>query len=149
MKKLIFTITATVLMAVGADAGEKFVATNYYVTKTNAMPIDEKSGFWIAKFEGISNVSSGPVDTMAVSCDGAGFWDINGVSGQGICVHGTDDDTFTLRWEALPGAVENQWEILSGKGKYLNLTGQGIAKTQKLSGNRRITTLEGIMVSAE
>ena len=133
MKKLIFALTATVLMTVGVEAGEKFVA----------MPINEKSGYWIVKFEGISNVSSGPVDTMAVSCDGAGFWGADGVKGQGICVHGAGDDTFTLRWEAAPGAVENQWQILSGKGKYLNLTGQGVAKTQKLPGNRRITSLEG------
>ncbi len=143
MRKIILLACTAAILPVQANAAEKFVATNFYVTNTKASSIDDNSGYWVVTFEGISKVSAGPIDTMAVTCDGSGFWNAKGTSGQGICVHGVGEDTFTLRWEAEPGAGENKWQILAGKGKYLNITGQGIVTTQKLPGNRRISTLQG------
>ena len=143
MKFKILLACAVSCLSFQAHAAETFTATNYYVTSTEALPIDKKSGHWSLTFDGISEVSAGPVDTMAVTCRGSGFWSAKGVSGQGYCVHGSGDDTFTLRWEAVAGASENRWQVLAGTGKYSTLKGQGIAKTQKLAGNRRITTLQG------
>ena len=63
--------------------------------------------------------------------------------GEGICVHGAGDDTFVLRWEAIPGGKSNSWKVLSGKGKYAGIAGKGTATTKKLPGNRRISDLVG------
>ena len=107
-------ITVAVLSTSMALAGEKLAAINYYVTETKTWSTDEKAGYWGA----------------------------DGVSGNGICIHGSGDDTFALRWNADSGSKVNIWKILSGKGKYKGLTGQGTATTQKLPGNRRVSKLE-------
>ena len=129
--------------ASAASAGEKFAATNYYVTETKTWSTGEKTGYWMAKFTGVSQVSQGPVDTLSVECNGAGYWGTGGVSGNGICVHGTGDDTFVLRFDVREGAKDNSWTILSGSGKYQGLVGSGTATTEKLPGNRRISKLIG------
>ncbi len=124
------------------SAGEKFTATNYYVTDTKTWLTGEKTGYWMAKFSGVSQVLQGPVDTLAVE---SGYWGAGGVSGNGICVHGTDEDTFVLRFEAREGVKANSWRILSGRGKYQGLVGEGTATTNKLPGNRRVSKLTGEM----
>jgi len=142
MKKAPFILALALLPTVGL-AAEKFTATNYYVTESHTWPTTQKTGYWMVRFTGVSQVSQGPVETLGVECNGAGFWGADGISGNGICVHGTGDDTFVLRWDTQPGATENTWRILGGTGKYENLQGQGTATTQRLPGNRRISRLEG------
>lgn len=143
MKMLLFALALVLAPAPGALAGEKVVATNYYVTESKAWPTGEKTGYWMVRFTGVSEMLEGPIDTLAVECNGAGFWDASGATGNGICVHGTGDDTFILRFDARAGGVPNSWKILSGKGKYKGLTGAGTASTKRLPGNRRISNLEG------
>ncbi len=147
MKKLQFILALALLPATmsAVSAGEKFAATNYYVTDTKTWLTGEKTGYWMSKFTGVSQVLHGPVDTLAVECNGAGYWGTGGVSGNGICVHGTGDDTFVLRFEAQAGAKTNSWKILSGRGKYEGLVGEGTATTDKLPGNRRVSKLIGQM----
>ena len=142
MKKFMF-ILALAMAPSTVFAGEKFAATNYYVTESKTWPTGEKAGYWMVKFAGVSEVSQGPIDTLAVECNGAGYWGAGGVTGNGICVHGTGDDTFVLHWQADKGAKANAWKILSGKGNFKGLTGQGTATSKKLPGNRRISKLEG------
>lgn len=129
------------LSPVAAASAEEFAATNTYVTETQAWPISAKDGYWVVKFTGVSQVAKGPIETMAVECNGAGFWNAEGVVGNGICVHGSGENTFVMRWDA-DGPIRT-WEILSGAGKYMTLTGSGAATTEKLPGNRRISKLEG------
>ncbi len=148
MRKLLITL-AICMAPTLAHAGEKFAATNYYVTETKAWPAGEKAGYWMVKFSGVSETTAGPVSTLSVECNGAGFWGRDGVSGTGICVHGTGDDTFILRWQANPGGKANNWTILSGKGKYKGIAGAGTATTKKLPGNRRISKLIGEVELAE
>ncbi|MEP1208437.1 MAG: hypothetical protein ABJM29_10615 [Rhizobiaceae bacterium] len=139
MKHFVAILLAVAPMS--AQAGEVFKATNTYVTETQAWPVDQKSGYWMVAFKGISQVTEGPVDTMGVECHGAGFWGDDGLKGNGICVHGEGDDKFTLRFETQP--TGNSWTILSGTGKYKALTGAGTAVTEALPGNRRISKLVG------
>ncbi len=151
MKKLQFILALALLPATmsAVSAGEKFAATNYYVTDTKTWLTGEKTGYWMSKFTGVSQVLHPPVDTLAVECNGAGYWGTGGVSGNGICVHGTGDDTFVLRFEAQAGAKANSWKILSGRGKYKGLVGKGTATTKKLPGDRRISKLVGEMALRE
>ena len=132
-----------------ALAGEKFAATNYYVTETKAWPTGEKAGYWMVKFSGISETTAGPIASLPVECHGAGFWGKASVSGNGICVHGSGNDTFIVRWEAIPGGKSNTWKIQAGKGKYAGITGEGTATTKKLPGNRRISKLAGEVTLAQ
>ena len=148
MRKLLISL-AICMAPTLVHAGEKFAATNYYVTETKAWPTQEKAGYWMVKFSGVSETTAGPVGTLPVECNGAGFWSKTGATGNGICIHGSGDDTFILRWDATPGSKPNSWKILSGKGKYKGLTGQGTAITEKLPGNRRISKLVGEVKLAE
>ena len=136
-----------VLLPVAAASAEEFAATNAYVTETKAWPITTKDGYWMVRFEGVSQVTKGPIETMAVECNGAGFWGAEGIVGNGICVHGSGEDTFILRWDA--DGPSRTWEILSGTGKYATLTGSGTATTKKLAGNRRISKLAGTVNLAD
>jgi len=136
-----FIALVLTLAPMAAPAAEKFAATNTYVTESQTWPVDDTSGYWMVAFKGVSQVTEGPVETMAVQCNGAGFWGPDGLDGNGICVHGDGDDTFILRFDSQPGG--NTWEILSGAGKYEGLTGAGTAVTEALPGNRRISRLTG------
>jgi len=137
----ILIVSGLLLTPFMAQSAENFTATNTYVTESKVWPTGEKAGYWIVKFSGVSQVTEGPVDTSAVECHGAGFWGASGANGSGICIHGTGDDTFILRFDT--GSPENTWQILSGTGKYSGLTGKGTAATEKLPGNRRISKLVG------
>ncbi|KMW59090.1 hypothetical protein AIOL_004071 [Candidatus Rhodobacter oscarellae] len=139
MKHFIAIVLAMAPMAV--HAGESFQATNTYVTESKAWPVDQATGYWMVAFEGVSQVTEGPIDTMRVECHGAGFWGPGGLDGGGICIHGEGDDTFILRFDSKPDG--NTWTILSGTGKYQGLTGSGTAVTEALAGNRRISELVG------
>lgn len=129
------------LSPVAVASAEEFAATNTYVTETKTWPTGEKDGYWMVKFTGVSQIAKGPIETMAVECNGAGFWSAEGIVGTGICVHGSGEDTFVLRFDNKPGS--NTWRILSGTGKYIGLTGSGTATTKKLPGNRRVSVLNG------
>ena len=137
----IFIILGIILTPAIVQSAEKFSATNTYITESRLWPTDDKSGYWMIEFSGVSQVTTGPIDTMAVECHGAGFWGASGLDGNGICLHGVGDDTFILRFDT--NSPNNTWRILSGTGKYSELTGNGVATTEKLPGNRRISTLEG------
>ena len=139
MKILTFIMLA--IAPIAAQAEDKFKATNVYVSESKAWPIDQSTGYWMVEFHGVSQVSEGPIDTLAVECHGAGFWGAEGLDGNGICIHGEGDDTFMLRFDSKPDG--NTWAILSGTGKYHSLTGSGTALTEALPGNRRISKLEG------
>jgi hypothetical protein len=129
------------LLPIAAQAADNFTATNTYVADTQTWPIDKNTGYWTVTFNGVSQVTEGPIDTMAVECHGAGFWGPEGIVGGGICLHGSGDDTFILRFDNAPDG--NTWEIQSGSGKYKSLSGTGTAVTERLAGNRRISVLVG------
>jgi len=146
MLKILIILGTTLSPAIG-QAAEKFTATNTYVTESRAWPTGEKAGYWMGKFTGVSQVTAGPINTMAVECHGAGFWGASSLEVDGICIHGDGDDTFILRFET--NSPANTWQILTGTGKYLGLTGSGTATTEKLPGNRRISKLEGEVILGE
>ncbi len=141
--KISWLVLSLALLPSTALAGEKVAGTNYYVTEALTVPFDETSGYWRVDFSGVGEVTEGPLETSAVTCHGAGYWDEKGPYGDGVCIFGVGEDTFIWRFEAKQGSKANRWAIVGATGKYAGITGSGTATTQRLPGKRRITHWEG------
>ncbi len=138
------------LIPLTAIAGEKVSGTDFYVVDEQSWETGDGSGYWMWHGKGVSQIHEGPLETVAVECHGAGFWDNDGSWGEGICVNGAGDDTRMLHWKTEKSQkMMGQWKILSGTGKYAGITGGGTYKDQNLSGGRSLTEWEGEVTLAE
>ena len=141
--KAIVSFAAAVVLALPAFGGEKVAGTNYFVGETKSFPTGEKTGYFINHSPGISRSTTGPLGTVPIDCHGAGYWDETGAGANGICLAGGGDDTWTLSWERAKGTNDGTWKIISGKGKFAGMTGQGTYSNTTVSANRSISDWEG------
>ena len=132
-----------------ALAGEKVKGANYMVVDSQNWQTGEKSGYWMINAQGVAQYAEGPFETAAVECHGAGFWDAEGSSGEGICVQSEGDDTRTSSWKRGKGEELGHWEMLGGTGKYAAITGQGTYKPTQMPGGRLVSNLEGEVTLAD
>jgi hypothetical protein len=143
---LLLILSLVPLSSVMADNAS---GQNFLVLENQAWPTGEESGFYHFNGTGISNVLSGPTETSAIECHGSGFWGANGNRSEGICVHGSGDDTFTSTYKTELGAENGQWNILNGTGKYAGISGSGTYVPDRLPGDRAISTWQGSISLAE
>lgn len=145
MLRFVWASIFLVAIALGANAGERVSATNFYVVKQERF----SAGFevyWTEDNIGSFTVHEGPIDSGFARCVGSGFGSQTTVTGDGICIYGENEDTFTMKWEIIDPGV-NRWKIVSGSGKYLGMTGNGTTKTRvdasKLKLPHRVSGWEG------
>ncbi len=139
---LALALSAT-LSPLSSMAGESVSGQNYLVLDNQAWPTGEQSGFYLFNGSGVSNVTNGPTETGAIECHGSGFWSPEGSRGEGICLHGAGDDTYTSTYKIGLGASNGQWKILGGTGKYAGISGEGTYIPNPLPGNRAISNWQG------
>ncbi len=137
------------LFPLTAFAGEKISGTDVYVDDGQNWETGDGSGYWMWHGKGVSQVHEGPLETTAVECHGAGFWDKDGSWGEGICVETAGDGTATSDWKRDKGKEVGQWKYLSGTGKYAGITGGGTYKEQSLPGGHSVSEFEGEVTLAE
>jgi len=126
-----------------ALAAEKVTGTDFFVVEQEDWETGDDAGFWIWHGKGVSQPHTGPLESEAIDCHGAGFWDDDKYWGEGICVHGEGDDTRTSSWKKAKGEERGQWKILTGTGKYEGMTGQGTYKSTPLAGDYQVSEVEG------
>ncbi len=148
MKRLVLFLVL-MLFPLTAIAGEKISGTNFFVVDDQSWETSEGSGYWIWHGTGVSQANEGPIETDALECHGAGFWDKDGSWGEGICVHNAGDDTRTAHWKEDKGQDVGQWKYLSGTGKYAGISGGGTYKGRTLPGGRSISEWEGEVTLAK
>ena len=91
----------------------------------------------------MQQTAEGPFGTGPIECNGAGFWDKDGSWGEGICRHGTDEESRVSYWKRVKGQKAGQWKLLSGTGKYAGMTGQGTYVSTRLPEGRVVSEWEG------
>ena len=111
---------AALSMASSAIAGERVSATNFYVVKEEQIPAGNGSVFWTADNVGTFTVEEGPIEPGFARCIGSGFGGPGGIEGDGICIYGEGEDTFTMKWQ-----------IVTATGKYAGMTGSGTTRTRR------------------
>ncbi len=142
MKRLMMFLVL-LLFPLTAIAGEKVSGTDFYVVDEQNWETGDGSGYWMWHGKGVSQVREGPLETTAVECHGAGFWDKDGSWGEGICVDTAEDGTRTVQWKRDKGQEVGQWKVLSGTGKSAGITGGGTYKNQPSASGYSISTWEG------
>jgi len=147
--RIMTILLALLLFAPNAFAAEKVKGANYMVVDSQNWQLSENSGYWRISARGVSQVLEGPLETSAVECHGAGFWDAQGSWGEGICLHGDGDDTRTSAWKRGKGEELGSWEITGGTGKYAGATGQGTYKPTNLPGGRLVSEFDGEVTLAK
>lgn len=148
MKQLAFFLVL-ILCPVNAFAAEKTKGTDFFVVTQESWETGEETGYWIWHGKGVSHPQTGPFETEEIECNGAGFWENEISWGEGICIHGTGDDTRTTHWKREKGEELGHWEIVSGTGKYAGATGQGTYFPIPLAEDYQITETEGEVTLAE
>ncbi len=145
MNRLLLCLCVLLLPTVSV-AGEKVSGTNTYMLNEKQWPTEHDSVFWTLSNFGTFETTVGPLGSGPVECHGSGFWDHNGAKGEGICIFGSDADTFTFAWKAEPGKTST-WKIVRATGKYADITGAGTHVTRKDTAKRimpvRITDWQG------
>ena len=136
--KSFLTCCAALSMAFSANAGERVSATNFYVVKQEQFSTGNGNVFWSEDNVGTFTVEEGPIDPGFARCIGSGFGGPGGVEGDGICIYGEGDDTFTMKWEIVAFG-SNTWKILTATGKYVGMTGHGTSKTRMESKFLKLT----------
>ncbi len=113
-------------------AGERIAGSNAYFLNEQIWNTGKGTGFWMQNNFGTFEVTEGPLDPGPVECHGSGFWTEFGasVTGDGICIYGNGQDTFTLRYTSNPGRAAT-WEIIDATGKYAGMTGSGKSATRQ------------------
>ncbi len=122
------------LFSTGSFAGERVLATNFYVVNQELFGAGVDRWFWTEDNVGSFKVKEGPLDPGFARCVGSGFAgpDVAGVTGSGICIYGEGEDTFTMTWKVeAPG--KNSWRMVDGTGKYHGISGSGTTKTRVAS----------------
>ena len=145
--KNLFVLLA--LLPLTAFAGEMAKGSNYLVLDNQSWPTDEASGFYIFSGTGIANVIEGPTETGSIECHDSGLWSKNGSRAEGICLHGSGEDTFTSHYKMDEDQTTGHWKMLSGTGKNAGITGEGIYTPTMLPGGRAISNWEGEVTLAE
>ena len=130
-------------------AGERVSGTTFYVVDQQNWETGEGAGYFMWHGEGVQHSAEGPLGTSAIECHGAGFWDTDGSSADGICIIGAGDDVRTMRWTREKGEKVGRWEHLSGSGKFAGMTGGGTFQGQSLAGGRYVTQWDGEVTMAE
>ncbi len=148
MKRLMLFLVL-LLFPLTAIAGEKVSGTSFFVEDEQSWETGDGSGYWMWHGKGVSQIHEGPLETDAVECHGAGFWDKDGSWGEGICVEGAGDDTRTVHWKRDKGQEVGQWKVLSGTGKYAGVTGGGTYTNQPPVGGYSLSEWEGEVTLAE
>lgn len=131
------------LSPLSSFAGETAKGSNFLVLDNQAWPTGQKSGFYQFNGAGISNVEAGPTETVAIECHGAGFWGGKGNRAEGICLHGSGDNTYVSSYKMEVGAKSGQWKILGGTGKYTGISGEGTYVPNLLPGMRAVSNWQG------
>jgi len=138
-------LTIILLASGSAFAGERISGTNHYVLHEEIWPAPNMT-YWRQDNIGTFSVKEGPLDPGFVRCIGAGFGGPTGVRGEGICIFGSGDDTFTWAWRRHKEGP-NTWQVIDATGKYEGMTGRGKAFTRATSQGlklpHRITDWEG------
>ena len=124
----VLLLATAIMVPTGLAAGERVSATNFYVVKQEQFNAGTEV-FWAEDNIGSFTVSEGPIDPRFARCVGSGFGGPGGVQGDGICVYGEGDDTFTMKWK-IESFGHNTWQIVHGTGKYAGMSGQGTTKTR-------------------
>lgn len=126
-------------------AGERVAGTNSYVLNEERFHAGNLT-YWRQDNNGVYEVTEGPIRPGFVRCIGAGFGGPAGVTGDGVCIYGEGEDTFTWRWEAHAGAP-NTWEVVGSTGAYAGMKGSGTATSRIASEftalQHRVTDWEG------
>jgi hypothetical protein len=148
LKHLAFFL-ALLITSLPAFAGEKVKGSNFLVVDQQTWPTGDGTGYWMYRSEGIGQTTGGPIETAPVECNGAGYWDQGGSWGEGICVHGVGEDVFVDAWQREKGKQAGTWKLLSGKGKYAGITGEGTYVVTTLPGDRNVSVWEGEMTLAK
>ena len=135
------------LSPITSFAGDTAKGTNFLVLDNQSWPTGEKSGFYVFSGKGVTKAIEGPIETIAVECHGSGFWDQNGSRGEGICLHGTGDDTYTSSYKREIGQSSGQWIIIegTGTGKYAGISGEGTYTSEQVPGGRLVSTWDGVI----
>lgn len=132
-----------------AFAGEKVKGTDFFVVEEQNWETGNDTGFWIWQGKGVSRPHSGPFESEPIQCYGSGFWDKDNSWGEGICLHGSGDDTRTTSWQKGKDEKVGRWKILIGTGKFEGATGQGTYKPVPLAGEFHLAEIEGEVTLAE
>ena len=148
MKRLTLYLVL-VLLPVTALAGEKVKGTDFFVVDEQSWKTGNNTGYWIWHGKGVSQPLSGPFESEVIECHGAGFWDKDDSWGEGICMHGSGDDTRTTGWKRDKGQKVGQWKILTGTGKFEGITGQGTYKPTPLARDYHVAEIEGEVTLGE
>ncbi len=109
MKRLML-LMVLLFFPLTAIAGEKISGMNFFVVDDQSWETGDGAGYWIWHGTGVSQVNEGPLETDAIECHGAGFWDKDGSWGEGICVQTAGDDTRTAYWKEEKGQEVGQWK---------------------------------------
>lgn len=140
--------TTLILLALApglAAAGERISGVNSYVQNLESWHAGDLT-YWRQDNNGVYEVKEGPLDPGFVRCIGAGFSGPTGVKGEGICIFGEDNDTFTWSWRTHPGGP-NTWKVIDATGKYKGMTGSGVSRSRVASEfqalQHRVTDWEG------
>ena len=98
--------------------------------------------------QGMFEVETGSIKPGQVRCVGAGFGDHTGSRGEGICVFGFAEDTFTWAWQAHKDRP-NTWQVVAATGIYSGMKGSGTSVTKIDSIYRalphRVTSWKGVI----
>ena len=130
-------------------AAEKIKGTSFFVVDQQNWETGKDTGYWMWHGKGVSQFALGPFETLSIECHGAGFWAKDESWGEGICVQGAGDDTFTSDWKRDKGQKVGQWSYLSGTGKYAGITGKGTYISTPVAGDRHMSEWEGEVTFAE
>ena len=147
--KRVMMFLVLMLFPLTANAGEKVSGTDFFVVDEQSWETGDGSGFWMWNGNGVQEVNEGPLETKAIECHGAGWWDKEGSWGEGICVEGTGDDIVMSSWKEEKGEKVHQFKYLSGTGKYAGISGGGTYTSQPLPGGRSFSKWEGEVTLAQ
>lgn len=124
-------LAAPLVLPQALSAGEKVSVTNSYVVNYEEIEAGSEV-FWKEDNSGTFTVHKGPIESGFVRCVGSGFGGPRGVSGEGVCIYGEAEDTFTMRWKVVSFGF-NKWQIVASTGKYSGMTGSGYTETHLVS----------------
>lgn len=127
-------ILFALVVPTGLLAGERVSATNYYVVNQELFEAGNSVWFWTEDNVGSFTVNEGPLESGFSRRVGSGFSGPSGagVTGEGICIYGEGEDTFTMTWK-VESFGKNNWIIVEGTGKYFGISGNGTTKTRVAS----------------
>ena len=108
---------------------ERVVINNFYPLNQENFDLGDHI-FHLSDNEGGFEVVEGPFEDGPARCVGSGFGFKDGTNTiTGICIFGEGTDTFTISWKAGEQGAPNSWEVVTGQGRYADMSGSGLATT--------------------